>query len=188
MKPAVGSFGAEGSTESAITERERFAPFTDPIPATGAVERRLQAKEGLPSFGLTGPSDNGPIENLLNVLASHAGRIGLQVPDEVKEGLLRAWREHRPRTPDDPTSLRRFVRIRAEFIVERGAADGDRVLTAESHHESGPLQVRIGCPSEHVRPRFDQTDGKITATCFGISQWREDKRVLEIHPVSVHTS
>lgn len=186
--PSIGGIGVEGGRKRRTRQKTVFTPTSDPVQAVGAVERRLQSTERLRSFDLTAPSDNGPIENLLEGLGSDAGRIGLQVPGEVKESLRRAWREHRQRIPDDLESLGSYVRLRADFTVAPGAADGDRVFTAESQHDSGRLQVRVDCPAAHVLASFRRADGTITATCLGIPEWDGHRRVLTVQPLSIHHS
>ena len=183
--PVGGQFGASSGGKI----QTQFAPTNDPVQAVGVVERHLQSDGQLRSFDLTAQSDNGPIENLLTGLGSDAGRIGLTVPDEVGAVLRRAWREHRQRIPDDLESLGSlYVRLRAEFAVTPGTADGDRTLTVESHHDSGPLEVRIDCRSAHLREAFPRTSGRLKATCFGVPTWDGESRVLTVEPLSIHRS
>ena len=182
---AGGVIGGQVGTGSTTTMQ--YAPTNDPVQAVGVVERHLQSEERLRSFDLTPPSDNGPIVNLLKSLESDAGRIGLTVPKEVQDDLRQAWEKHRQRIPDDLESLESlYVRFRAEFAVKPGAAEGDRILTVESHHDSGPVTVHIECRKVHVRESFPGTNGRMKAICFGVPMWDAESRVLSVVPLSIY--
>ena len=180
--------GGEIGRTAGTTVRTTFGRITD-VQALAVAEQHLQADGGIQSFDLTGPSDDGPLTDLLKDLRAGADRIGLRVPDEVPDGLRRVWREQSRRIPDATLrSLGLYVRLRAEFTIDLRDS-GDRVLTATTWDDAArPVHVRIVCPHPHIRPDFFPEHGTLTATCFGVSSWDDDARVLELRPFSVHRS
>jgi len=189
---SLGQFAPGFGRRRTSTERASFAPESEPVRAVIAVEKHLQDSRSIRSVDLTSPIDKRPILLLLENFEASAARIGLDVPDEIKDALHDAWEYQNRRLSDQSLeTLTGFVEVRADFSIS-SSDSGDLLLDTLSSSDSGSSTLSLVCNREHIlnAALTVLVPGEtVRATCFGsIIRWDGKQKTLVLLPVSIYLS
>ena len=188
----LGQFVPGFGRRRTSTQRALYAPENEPVRAVVAVEKHLQDFHSIRSIDLTSPIDKRPISVLLENFEASAARIGLDVPDEIKASLERAW-EHQNRELSDQSleTLTGFVEVRADYYIS-SRESGDLLLEAHSSSDSKSSKLSLVCKHEHIldAARTVLVPGvTVRATCFGsVARWDKQQKTLVLLPISIYLS